>query len=879
MNFQGNNYLSLAFQTGISFALDISLNNITGVCNLGFTGNEKSINFEFNKGRILDPEKRFVSFYKENEIINLSGNISQSDYSYYINDNLICSNGKKSSHLITGYYINLTNCSAESNIKIFGKQPPFYLDWSNRAFDIRKNNYISGSIFSASVNEDFTIYSGSITVPTGFKIINMPKFITNFPTNYITIDHYDVTSGQAADISEYEIQLNLFTNFGEITKTLIATGIYPNLTFTFDLTNVTDFFSRTGIQNILGNYKDNDYVLNFINSTGRSPEIYNLNKDLVIELSYFGGKTGEITGNIIGSGYRFLNLTGFLSGSGYVSNTGFFNATGYHGLSGVQVTRNIAGSSTLFSYATGYFPYNLSLPSTGYQLGSLLTGLKNYEFTGFTSTGVITYNSNLSNIFYHKLAELDGTVAISLIPEYSLRSNSSGTIFGITSNGTVNPNFSTGCVYIYTGNQITYSLAKIYSGLRGDRFFGTDLCIGDNDKIFISTSRVSGVNNPSGRVYILNNYNQNLDSNTFNLQNTGDFGASLAINSGNILFVGAITDDIPITGGAVYVYSGENNWVLKNKLTGMYNFGRSIETNVDGSVVLIGGWSIPSGEISVFTGDMSNNYQFSSKLDRSNLFHGIDDYFGLYNPSLNRDGTVAAVPAYGKDILYIYTGNKNVYAQTTFISGNQNSLFGRNVSLNRSGTSFAVDDNNTIDIYSGSNASWSRTKEITSDLVGVSNLGSEYGLKFINYDNINLIFTNAQNRTKNLVINDINFSGYINNLIATGVIQIPDNYLLTGLITGQRYTKSFFDVFNVITGYYLSGFITGLTDFKVQNKVQGNKYYSSGIINSGIERIFVQVKTRNYFDTDNITGNLILSGSNIELTTKKSINQRVTGIN
>jgi len=201
----------------------------------------------------------------------------------------------------------------------------------------------------------------------------MPKFIDNIERQ-ITIDHYNVSSGQIQDINEYEVQLDLFTNFGKVRKTFLATGIYPNLVFSFDLTNVTDFYSRTGIQNVLGDYKYNNYILNFINTTGRSPEIYNLNKNLNIQLSYSGGVTGEITGNIVASGYKFLNLTGFLTQSGYVFNTGLFNATGYHALSGVQITGNIVGSTSLFSYATGYFSYNLTLPSTGYQL--------NYEITG-----------------------------------------------------------------------------------------------------------------------------------------------------------------------------------------------------------------------------------------------------------------------------------------------------------------------------------------------------------------------------------------------------------------------------------------------------------------------------------------------------------------
>jgi hypothetical protein len=44
MNFSGNNNLSISEQTGVSFAIDLYLNNINGTCNLGFKeGNTRTI--------------------------------------------------------------------------------------------------------------------------------------------------------------------------------------------------------------------------------------------------------------------------------------------------------------------------------------------------------------------------------------------------------------------------------------------------------------------------------------------------------------------------------------------------------------------------------------------------------------------------------------------------------------------------------------------------------------------------------------------------------------------------------------------------------------------------------------------------------------------
>ena len=41
MILSGNNILSLSEQTGISYSIDLSLNNSTGTCNLGFSGQSK----------------------------------------------------------------------------------------------------------------------------------------------------------------------------------------------------------------------------------------------------------------------------------------------------------------------------------------------------------------------------------------------------------------------------------------------------------------------------------------------------------------------------------------------------------------------------------------------------------------------------------------------------------------------------------------------------------------------------------------------------------------------------------------------------------------------------------------------------------------------
>jgi hypothetical protein len=105
-----------------------------------------------------------------------------------------------------------------------------------------------------------------------------------------------------------------------------------------------------------------------------------------------------------------------------------------------------------------------------------------------------------------------------------------------------------------------------------------------------------------------------------------------------------------------------------------------------------------------------------------------------------------------------------------------------------------------------------------------------------------------------------------------------NNYLFTGSITGQRYIKTFFDSFNLITGYYLSGLLTGLQDFKINNYITGNSYINSGFISEDIDQLYIQAKTRNYFSNDVISGLLSISGYETGKYANRVISTIITGI-
>jgi hypothetical protein len=900
MIFSGNNYLSLSDQTGLSFSLDISINNLTGNCNLGFTGQNKNLNFKFDQGRVFDPENRLVHFYDQNKNINISGNIFPNNYSYSINNSLLCSNGLKNPFLISGYYINNNNCTPESTINILGTRPDYKLNLSP-IFYITGTNYITGSINNYN-NLNFEIYSGSINTPAGFLIKNLSKNILN--TGFFEIDHYSRSKSQNEDERQYLIELNLFTNFGKITEFFYSTGSYSgNFNINLLLTSLSGANDENNYNGLIGTYKDIDYLLdyNIIYSSIKSAETF-LDKNLNITLEYFGGKTGQITGDIVASGYKNLNLTGILNGSGYLNQKTSLNATGYHALSGIEITGYISGNLEKFITLTGNFIMSTGqLLSTGYYANNQFIDYKKYNFTGFAFDGVVNYNNIIMNNFEHKLQTINQVVT------NDISVNQSGSILLLSSSKeTINDN-TTGALYIFTGNGANWNLACKYVGKNHENFFATKSVI-DNAGTNILTSSVS---EESGIVYLITGDHQNIIGDEKKIifsykdsfTGSGDFGNSLSINNDlDTLLIGAPNYNSAI--GYVDVYYKPNaaypTWYQKTitgdlLLTG-HQFGYCSSISKNGNIILIGapgtGASNNSGYAYIFSGNRTPITQDPldikcEKLSRLQGSKNSTSFFGK-SVSLNESGTIAAIgtpnfnSAHGG--VYIFTGNQSSWAESYFISGevNEASYFGNDIKLNKNGNLLAISAPNENSkkgaayIYTGNQNGWTNIRKITEENWGGSTYTLASGLTFINENNFNALFLNNILNNDLHILSDINFSGYIGSTNATGLVSITDNYLITGLITGQTYTKTFLDAFNVITGYYINGLPTGLIDFRSGNNIKNNFYYNSGFVPSNISDFFIRVKTKNYFNNqDDITGVLTLSGTTVDNLKQNTISIKI----
>lgn len=708
MILQGNNLLTLATQSGISFELDISISNLSGDCNLGFSGwTQQSLNFNFNKGNIFDPNDRLVYYYQDNENIKISGNIDTGLYSYYINNYPICLNGN--TNLTTGinsFYINTNNCVADLNINVYGKRPDYSFKTSN--FYIDPNSFIRADI-NNSGNLPFVIYSGVIVLPTGFFVDELTSFINQ--TGTLRINHINQTLGQLEDEKVYEIELDLYTNFGKITRIFSSTGSYSGFfDLNLDFSNSISFTNDT----IVGSKKTGDISFYIQLSSGNlrtSPTQFP--KYVNIDLEYFGGETGKILFNLPVEGYKNLNINSFLSGSGYINNLIDFTGSGFHEVSGVNVSGYTSGYISDIFILTGFTNKNFNIISTGYYFNQQFILNKDYSLTRFTIDGTVNYNSHVFKNEYNWIYSVTGNNSVTF--GEVIKSNS-GNIVLISDPNKPNIN-STGSVYIFTGNGITWNVYHVYSGLSGDRNFGKNIAINNTGNIICISTDYGNlitdgtIQSYSGRTYIITGIGQSLNTcKTFS--GKGYFGNSIGIDEGKTIAIGAYYDNSGL--GSINVYKNENiiRYISGLVISTGVNFGTNININSDGNVIIVGGIAVNnnSGQVWIFTGNPNDTwsrlFSFSGESNNEQLGSAVA-------VNENKNLALAGAPLYGSNsgIVRVYTGDNQIWSKAIDLTGDSTgNYFGISIGINSTGNIVAVGGWNhnsgkgAVWIYTGNNA-------------------------------------------------------------------------------------------------------------------------------------------------------------------------------
>src|SRR6187401_360517 len=71
----------------VDFNFALTFNSLSGRSECGLSGSNV-FKFSFERGRIYDPAGKFVSSYQKDVPVVISGQLGQSSYDYYIDNNL-----------------------------------------------------------------------------------------------------------------------------------------------------------------------------------------------------------------------------------------------------------------------------------------------------------------------------------------------------------------------------------------------------------------------------------------------------------------------------------------------------------------------------------------------------------------------------------------------------------------------------------------------------------------------------------------------------------------------------------------------------------------------------------------------------------------------
>lgn len=210
MKFEGNNTRKLTGQKQISFLLNnAGVSNLTGDVSIGFSGEGKSMQFTFNKGRIYDTSGYYVHSYDPSLKFSISGDISENYYDYYI-DNVIIGRGKaKEDFKIEDFFINTNNCYLEANLKIFSDGVPY-------AFTTPSSVTLGTTVTAQMENlsTDGTIHIFDVTLKgktsTNYTLQSYPSAIAPQETKDFVLNNIAGIQGNHA------FNLDLDTSIGKI---------------------------------------------------------------------------------------------------------------------------------------------------------------------------------------------------------------------------------------------------------------------------------------------------------------------------------------------------------------------------------------------------------------------------------------------------------------------------------------------------------------------------------------------------------------------------------------------------------------------------------------------------------------------------------------
>lgn len=414
----GNTFRSIVKNNAFSALFDLSFSNVTGVAEVGFSGQNKKYNFSFTSGKIFDNQNRYFGSYYPFANVLIATNFSGLAYDYSINSNLVTYSGYKEDFYAQNFYVNSTGTEIDASIIIKAKKPSLNLSLPS--------TFITGQIITGHLQ---TNSASGVKIFTGeFGDLSSFSFLS-FPTGDITAS----TSGQVlisqnnVAIGNFTSDINLKTNAGDYSQNIsIASVEKPFLDYvlTSDI-NENSFSALSQIGETTGVAKAGFAAVNYNYSTNYT-NLAPSSLPLHISLSYVSGVTGyygllaDVTLSSGGNGYLVAptiifsgGLTGQLAEGQVLSVVGDFlaksSSTRFEFPSGEPIgfwrkESNILPSplqENFTYYVKSVFTGGSGTPDGGFQISTSLGG----SALDITSTGS-------GDFYYFSLNQLPSAQAV-----------------------------------------------------------------------------------------------------------------------------------------------------------------------------------------------------------------------------------------------------------------------------------------------------------------------------------------------------------------------------------------------------------------------------------------------------------------------------------
>jgi len=380
MIFSGINYRKIQEKKDYNFFLSTSISNTTGSAVFGFSGENQEFAFNFNEGRITDPQGNYVFSYNSG-ITEISGNVNKENYNYFINDHRVNLSGTKNDFSVDRFFVNSTGCNINLENLIINGSGATDIELVNFNDYIGGNRLITGQVIADSGDASkgvFDIFSGEILTASVTGLFTCDTSFSTGISGTGILGFRGFSGSGIENQSVYVFETKLYTSFGEVTEELTLTGTTP---LYFPSLLVTENGPLTSGNSPLA-YKTGTYVASYFLDTGAPNFATGL--PLSVSLSYYSGHTGAISGvvtggNLVNSGVNYSSITPpviLVSGNGQGATvTGTVTPEGQ--LSGISIINGGSGYTSIITNAV------LSDSGSGY------TGIPEVIISGGNGTGAV----------------------------------------------------------------------------------------------------------------------------------------------------------------------------------------------------------------------------------------------------------------------------------------------------------------------------------------------------------------------------------------------------------------------------------------------------------------------------------------------------------